>query len=426
MRDEPQGNQTLRRLMAEYGFTREGLATAVNQATERRTGALGNCTARLVGRWLNGEVDWPRTRGRESLEAVFGCPVDELGFRSPAAGADGVTVRASEQPRPQEAPVIRRTFVLGITGSLLTLPPLPDSGRLGMSDIGRIKAAAAGLHRIDDLHGGVRVADVAAQYIEYVEAAARRCTISGRAQEQLYTALGEMATSAGWFAFDARRQEDARRHWDTALRYALLAGNALLQARVWSSMSHQAWQLGYGGEAVAIARAALDRTRGRRDGQLSALLHTRVAQGHAIQREAGWCARSLLHAEIEFDKEADVPQQWLGFFNAGEIAATTTLCFLDLRDGARAVDSARAALHSVEATPFQRNKFAARVRLARALGDAGELEEAVSAADDALKLLPGVRSARIAARLDQLRDILLNRGAPGATAFSERYKAVTP
>ncbi|UGY91342.1 hypothetical protein [Streptomyces gobiensis] len=320
--------------------------------------------------------------------------------------------------------MLRRKFVLGLTGSLLTLPPLPEAGRLGMSDVGRIQAAVGKLHKIDDRHGGAQLVDAAARYIDHVEDAARRCTYGSNVQTHLYRALGEVATSAGWFAFDAGRQEIARRWWDAGLRYALLARDKRLQARIWSSMSHQAYVLGHGGEAVSIARAALEETRGRRDGQLSALLHTRVAQGHAVQDEAGWCARSLHRAEQEFDRGSSEPQRWLGFFNAGEVTSAAALSFLDLGQHAKAVDAARESLRVVQSTPLRRNEFAARVRLGRALVSAGELEEAMAAGNDALTLLPEVNSPRVNRRLKQLRDDLLDHGAPGAAEFSERYEAV--
>ncbi|MFK4187329.1 hypothetical protein ACI2L4_25460 [Streptomyces sparsogenes] len=293
-----------------------------------------------------------------------------------------------------------------------------------MSDVGRIKLAAAELHKIDNLHGGGRLADVAARYIEYVEHAARNCTYGSNVQTRLYTALGEVAASAGWFAFDARRHGQARRHWDAGLRYALLARDKLLQARIWSSLSNQAFQLGHGGEAVSIARAALDQTRGRRDGQLSALLHNRVARGHAIQGEASWCGRSLLRAEQAFEREPAEPQRWLGFFNAGELSATAALSFLDLHQYGKAVEAARASLSVVQPTPLRRNELAAHVRLGRALAGAGRLDEAAEAGSNALTLLPQVHSLRISEPLKQLRDELLDRGAPGAVEFSERYEAV--
>lgn len=320
--------------------------------------------------------------------------------------------------------MLRRTFVLSLTGSVLALPPLPESGRLGIADVARVQAAVASLHRVDDRHGGAQLADIAARYIEYVEQAARRCTYGGRVQDRLYQVLAEMAISAGWFAFDSGQQKQARQWWDTALRYATLARDRLLQARVWYHMSHQARELGHGGEAVAIARAALDETRGRRDGQFSALLHTRVAQGHALTGEKGACARSLHRAEQDLDREPAEPQRWLGFFNAGELYASTCLCLMDLGDHPRAVDAARSALEVVRSTPFRRNELAAHVRLGRSLAAAGELEAAVAAGDNALNIVPGVSSPRIGVRLRTLRDDLLVRDPARAADFSDRYEAV--
>ncbi|MGW3563056.1 hypothetical protein ACWDSL_03985 [Streptomyces sp. NPDC000941] len=293
-----------------------------------------------------------------------------------------------------------------------------------MADVHRIQAATAKLHKIDDRHGGAQLVEITTRYIKYVENNAHRCTCSGNVQKRLYQALGEIATSTGWFAFDAGQHDVARSWWNTALRYAILARNKLLQARIWSSMSHQAYMLGHGSEAVAIARTALDETRGRRDGQLSALLHTRVAQGHAVSGERGWCGRSLLRAEQDLDREPAEPQRWLGFFNAGEVSSATALCFMDLRQYGSAVDAAREALTFVQSTSLRRNHLAAHVRLGRSLVAAGELEAAIAAGNNALALLSEVRSPRIGQRLRQLRDDLLVRSPVGAAEFSDRYEAV--
>ncbi|MFD4833969.1 hypothetical protein ACFWPV_29620 [Streptomyces uncialis] len=425
MTQEIRPNLLLRHLMSEHGYTREGLADAVNDACERLTGRLGNCGPRLVGLWLRGQVTWPRNRTREALEAVFGRPVSEIGFRSPVSGGGADTVRRSASaPTPQEPPMLRRNFVVGLTGTLLTLPPLPAAGRLGVSDIERIRATTVELHRIDDIHGGAQLVDAAACCIEYVEAAARRCTYGSRVQNLLYQALGEMAASAAWFAFDAGQQDVARRWWDTGLRYALLARDRMLRARIWSSMSHQAYVLGHGGEAVSVARAALDETRGRRNGTLSALLHTRVAQGHALQGEQGWCARSLLRAEQEFDRTDGQPQGWLGFFSEGEVSSAAALCCRSLGQHTASVELARASLRVVKSTPFKRNHFAAHVRVGRSLAASGELDEALAAGHEALTLLPQIRSPRVEHQLRALRTTLVEHGCVGAVELSERYEAM--
>ncbi|WP_405794551.1 hypothetical protein [Streptomyces sp. NBC_01506] len=424
MTDQHQPNRALRRLMSEYGFTREGLADEVSDTAEEIFGAPGRCSARLVAHWTSGKVTWPRERSRLPLEAIFGRPATELGFTPPVTDTARVTVRGTAQPPSQDSPVHRRKFLLNLTGTLLALPTLPEAGRLGMAEVERVRSVATRLHRLDDLHGGAELSKAAAHYIDHVEQAARRCTYGDRVQTGLYKALGEVATSAGWFAFDDGQQKAARHWWDTGLRYALLARDKRLQARIWSSMSHQACVLGHGGEAVDIARVALAETRGRRDGQLSSLLHTRVARGHAVQGQGGRCGRSMLRAEQEFERQPEEPQQWLRFFNTGEISGTAALCFIDLGQPAKAVDAARDALAVVQSTPLRRNELAAHVRLGRSLAAAGELDAALASGENALTLLHKVSSPRINEGLRRLRNDLLDRAPTGAADFSTRYEAM--
>ncbi|MEO3852628.1 hypothetical protein ABGB09_34265 [Streptomyces sp. B8F3] len=418
-------NTQLQRAIEKSGYTQDDLAEAINKAHEELYGTPGRCSDRQVRRLLTGEVTWPRDPTRLPLETVLGQRATELGFRPPPQSAPrGRTVRATAPTHLQDLSVQRRTFVLGLTGSMIVLPTLPDSGRLGMADIRRIYMTADRLHQLDDQYGGAQLSEAAARYIEYVEHSARRCSFGSRVETALYQALGGMATSAGWFAFDSRQQDTARRWWDAGLRYALLAGDRQLQARVWSSMSHQAYHLGHGGEAVSIARAALDETRGRRDGHLSSLLHSRVAQGHALQGERGWCGRSLLRSEQTYDQHRPSEQRWLRFYNAGEVHSSAALCYRDLGQHTNSVDSARKSLAVIESTKLWRNLLAAHTRVARALLAAGEADEAIASGDRALNLLPQVRSPRVVMRLAEFRDGLIDSGAPGATDFSDRYKAV--
>lgn len=416
-------NHDLRAAIKEHGYTLAGLAEAINDAAERLTGVRGSCSVQLIGLWLRGEVAWPRDYSRIPLEHVLGRPAEQLGFQPPQSALRGRTVRTSAPAQNQEPPVERRTFVLGLTGSMLALPTLPESGRLGMTDVGRIHTTLVKLHHLDDQYGGTQVVGAAARYIDYVEHSARRCTYGSQVQTALYQALGGMACSAGWFAFDAKQQAGARRWWDAGLRYALLARDKQLQARIWSSMSHQAYHLGHSGEAVSIARAALDETRGRRDGRLSSLLHTRVAQGHSLQGEAGWCGRSLLRAEQEYDRGPS-DQSWLHFYNPGEVHSAASLCYRNLGQHAKSVDAAREALSVIQATALRRNQLAAHARLGRCLLSAGEPDEAIASGDKALDLMSDVESPRITMRVKELRDNLLEASVPGATDFSERYEAV--
>ena len=144
-------------------------------------------------------------------------------------------------------------------------------------------------------------------------------------QGHLHRALGDLAASTGWFAYDAGQHDRARSWWDTALRYALLARDPLLQARIWSYMARQACDLGHGGEAVAIARAALDATRNRRRARLSALLHARVALGHAVDGRGARCGQSLRRAEQSLDLDDTHPDPWLAFVGPYELLGQAAL-----------------------------------------------------------------------------------------------------
>ncbi|NEC89660.1 hypothetical protein [Streptomyces sp. SID12501] len=418
-----QPNHTLRRLMAEYGFTREGLAEAVNNAAERESGGPGNCGARLVGYWLSGKTTWPRTGTRGLLEAVFRRPVEELGFRPPVTGRVRVTVRESVSVPSQDPPVLRRKFVIGL-GSLVALPVLPESGRLGVKDIEHIHATETQLLRLDDQYGSEQLAGVSAHYIGHIERTMRQCSYGGRIQTELHRTLGNMCAVAGWFCYDSARHEGARRWWDTGLRYALLARDPLLQARVWSYMSRQAVDLGHGSEAVAIARAALDATRGRREAYLSALLHTRVALGLAAVGEATRSFQSLHRAEQEIDRTEADAQPWLSFVGPAEVLAQGALCQDQLGAYDLAVELRRQA-SDLRGTAFRRNRFSDRVHLAECLLAGGEHDEAISVGHQALSLLPEVRTPRWNTHLSVFGHNVLQMRVPGATEFADHYREAT-
>lgn len=423
MPNRPVPNLVLRELMAQHALSREKLADRVCEAAIKLTGAPVNCTVRQVQRWLSGEVAWPRRRYRELLEAVFGRPAIELGFAAPE-GMDRAMVRTSIAPATTlEQPVLRRHFIIGL-GRALALPVLPTTGRLGLGDIDAIQAAVAELHAADDQHGGAELAAVAAGYIAHVETTARACSYGSAVQSRLYTALGELAASAGWFAYDGGEQEAASRWWDKGIRYATLASDTVLQARIWSYMARQAAELGHGGEAVAIARVALDATRNRREPRLSALLHARVALGHSLTGERGRAGQSLARAEMVLDRAPDRTMPWLAFCGPAEIAGQAALVDFNLGRFGRAADRDVDAAGLLPST-FTRNSFAIQVSLARNLFAAGEVDAALAAGERAVDLVPRVASPRWGRHLATFAQDVQQRGVVGARAFTERYEAAT-
>ncbi|MFF1416585.1 hypothetical protein [Streptomyces sp. NPDC058280] len=317
----------------------------------------------------------------------------------------------------------RRQFIVGL-GSLVALPALPDSGRLGMSDIARIRDAESHLLQLDDRYGSEKLAGVAGHYIDHIEGAMRRCTYGGTVQTHLHRTLGEMSAMAGWLCYDSERHTDARRWWDTGLRYALLARSPELQARIWSYMSRQAVDLGHASEAVAIARAALDATRSRRHARLSALLHARVALGLSALGDASRYGQAIHRAEQAIDREADVTPPWLAFVGQAEVLAQRSLCEDQLGAHGRAVEVRREVV-ALRGPDFQRNYLGDHVHLAECLLSAGDQEAALAAGHQALDLLPEVHSPRWTARLNQFESDVLALSVPGGEGFADRYQKVT-
>jgi tetratricopeptide (TPR) repeat protein len=413
-------NHVLRDLMGRRGLTRESLAEDMCATALKLTGEPVACTARHVGRWLSGEVLWPWPRYRVLLEAMFGLPADQLGFVPPPGYAHAM-LPSNTSPPPEGPPVLRRHFIIGL-GAAIALPSLPTAGRLGLSDVDSVQAAIAQLHALDDLHGGAELAGIAAGYAEHVEQAARTCTYGGTVQKRLHSAVGELAASAGWFAFDGGRQDAARRWWDMGIRYATLAGDMMLQARIWSYMARQACDLGHGGEAVAIARVALDTTRNRRDARLSALLHARVALGHSLTGEGARAGQALHRADLVIDGASDETMPWLSFCGPAEITGQAALCDYNL---GRFADAVNRDIDALGLLPegFGRNSFATQVSLARNHLAAGNAEEAIVAGEEALELLPTVKSPRWTRHLTEFAGTVRQMGPAGAD-FAERYQAV--
>lgn len=419
-RREP--NLVLRDLMGTRRFTREGLADEICATALKLTGKPVACTARHVARWLSGEVLWPWGRYRTLLEAVFELPVEHLGFLPPP----GYRRAMAPPPTPsiEEPPLLRRHFIVGL-GAVLTLPSLPTAGRLGLADVGSIRAAVSQLHAMDDLHGGAELAAVSAGYADHVEQAARNCTYGGVVQKSLHRAVGELAASAGWFAYDGGQQDKARRWWDMGIRYAVLAGDTTLQARIWSYMARQACDLGHGSEAVAISRVALDATRNRREPRLSALLHARVALGHSLNGEGARSAQSLHRADTMLDRAPEGERtSWLSFCGPAEISGQVALCEFNL---GRYKDAASRDIAALSLMPegFDRNGFATQISLARNQFAAGNAEEALNAGTRALALLPTVKSPRWARHLAKFAQDVQHRNPAGASEFAQRYEVAT-
>lgn len=413
-------NTRLEALLSEHGYTHQGLADAVNQTAED-LGEPTACTDRHVRRWIRGDVRWPWSRYLLPLQEIFGCSPEAMGFVP-----RGVTSRAPapppRPPRERKPPMRRRGFIAVGLAATLGLDGIPTGGRLGLSDAERIRAMVPALYQHDHALGGGALHQVAGEALARVHDALNACTYGERVERQLYAAAGDLAASAGWFAYDAGQQQAATDLYREALQSAMLAGDGQLQARVWSNLAMQARLLDRDQEALRIGRAAVETRQAKGDPWLMALLHCRQAVGHARVGERSRTERSLARAETAYSKTAGMPPAWLSFLTPAEILGLAGAARAALGQHRQAAELTVSALDQLEPR-FERNRIYYTVQHAQALLGGGEVEGAVTEARVALGLQGRVQSKRVQGKVQDLRaGISRYRQLPTAREFVEQMR----
>ncbi|WP_247705777.1 hypothetical protein [Streptomyces sp. 404i] len=394
-------NTILTVLLGEYGFTHRSLADEVNQVSGRIFGRPGAATDRDVRRWISGAVRWPTHRYLLPLAEIFDRPPEAMGFvprgRSSRLPAPPFSVRTG-----QEEPVKRRAFLNASTAATLTLAlrieETPARGRLTMTDVDRITTTIGRLDAHFAAIGGGALLTVATAYIDRLRDTADRCTYGPRVEQALHTAISGLHSSAGWAAYDSGDNATSRLHHAAALQSGILAKDGHAQARAWADLSVQSRAEGRHREALSINRAALESRQARQDPRIAALLHSRLAIGHARLGDHSACARSLLAAEKAHDRfdTTAPPPPWLRFLDAAEIAGLAAIAH---RATGRLPDAERATVQALRllGSSMHRNRAYYGVQLAQlqlAQGDTTSATATAATVDTA-----AVSSPRIAQRL---------------------------
>lgn len=401
-------NAMLASRVSELGLSQTELAEEINSTCLRLTGSCGSATDRYVRQLLDGTTLWPNGPYRRSLEVIFHCSALDLGFiprnGKPLSGGSGVHTSANTSSQ-RGAAVIRRDFLRLASGGVLAVafPDLTTVRRIGATEIDALRQNLAELHSLDDRHGGGLVAELALQQANRVVEVLRSNNFSARIERALYSIAGGYMSAVGWFALDAGKHDIAREHLDRAMRAALLARDPLLQAQTWNNMNLQEHRMGNRREAFSIARTAAASPVMRHDYTVAALLHARVALGHAELGERGLTERSLGRASESLSKAAGTTAPlWLKFFTAAELSGLSAIADLHL---GRYSSAAARTEQTLALLPegHERNRLHYVIRLADVQLRVRRVDEACLTADDALSLAAKVQSDHAAVMLRALR-----------------------
>lgn len=411
-----QRNIKLEALLAEFGYTHAQLAHEVNQAAEDLFGEPAQCTDRHVRRWVAGDVQWPWSRYLLPLQEIFERSPETMGF-IPRKSSRVPALPQRPVPENERHPVRRRGFITIGLAATVGLDAIPATGRLGTGDVARIRAIVPALYTYDHALGGGALYEVAGQALHKVHHALNHCTYGERVERSLYAAAGDLAASAGWFAYDAGRQREATGLYNEALQAGMLAGDGMLQARVWSNLAMQARLLDRDREALRIGRAAVQTRQARSDPWLMALLHCRQAVGHARIGDRVRAERSLARAETSYGRARGEPAAWLSFLTPAEVTGLAGAAYQAMGKHQKAQELTASALGMLQ-PQFERNRAYYKLQRAQALLDDGDVEHAATEAGQAVILATRVHSQRIQGRIADLRQQMhRHANVPAAADF---------
>ena len=165
----------------------------------------------------------------------------------------------SEGPTPSLDDVDRRNFLgsaLALAAAALLPQPVAEPARISTDDVAQCWVSLRRLFELDDRQGGGAVYVMAAGMARHLQDALSR----GSYSSSVGTGLGQVTSAtmehAGWLAYDAGRQDDARRWWLETCHLADMAAIPDARVTALASMSLHASTAGRGKEAADLARAA--------------------------------------------------------------------------------------------------------------------------------------------------------------------------
>ncbi len=340
---------------------------------------------------------------------------------------------ASGPDQPSILDDVDRRGFLGGAVALAVTSLLPQS----IATPGRIDAAAAAqswtalrrLFELDDHQGGATVYQVAAGMARRLEDALSRGSYSPSVGRELHNVTAATMEHAGWLAYDAGWQEQARYWWLETCHLADIAGVPEARVTALASMARQASDdPRRGQETITLAQAAKATAKHQHTPILLSLLAAREALGHARVGGRTAAISSIAEARRWLDRgrRGDEPL-WLDFWGPADLASHETRVALVMGRGQSAEMAARVALTSVDATAFPRNHTGYAVDLGSVLARLGQLDEAISVTSDAIQLVNAVRgSHRIVSDLRHTIDLLGQQEYTPARTFATAARRLLP
>ncbi len=389
------------------GLSRQELGELVNEYLWENQRKQVELDANYIGKLERGDIRWPSSLYREALRSVLNVSSDAaLGLVNPRRR---VVQRPVDLDRKQ---FLRGAALLG--AGAMSLPPIaamleggeptPVPARVSAQDVEQIHTAARVFATWDHTYGGGLSREAVQAQLRW-SAGLLDSTAPEKLRAPLLSAIGYLAHTCAFMAFDAYAHDDAQRTFGYALACAEEAGDWHLRAKILSSMARQAIWIGKPDDGLTLAEYALVRAD-RLSATERAMLHVAHARALAKMGRVGETLTAVGAADDEFarrDPASDAP--WMAYYDGAQHAGDSGHALFDLAMIGRSREEARARLAAAVAghgPAYARSRAIARTKLASLTMVAGDPIEAASIGAEGLEIAGTLRSRRAA---DDLREL---------------------
>jgi len=268
------------------------------------------------------------------------------------------------------------------------------------------------------------MAEVRAWRLYVVRLLEGRHTLAQR--RDLYALQGWLSSLLGSLAFDLGEESSVGAHYATALQLAGEAGHDGLAAWIYGEQAYNAIYAGQPERAVALARAGQELAPA---GSVSAVrLLAWEAWGLARTGDAAGFEGAMGRAAQAFGRLTEPPGRTLFSFDPASFPFYGASSYVWLSQPRRAVEQAQRAIELLDAAPadWPGRRVNARLDLAGALVQLGEVEDACAAGSEALGIHASSRQDfNSVRRAIELRSALQpHRALPVVRELDERFDAV--
>jgi hypothetical protein len=366
-------------------------------------------TANYIGKIEQGVIRWPGILYREAFRAIFSVPKDSaLGFIN--ARSRRAAVKLDNVNRKQ----FFETAALGVGALALGEPvaallegsePTPIPARVGAIEIEQIRTASRMFTSWRAMHGSGLVRDAVMASLRY-SAGLLDASCPDRLRPELYSAIGDLAQTAGITAQDANAHEQARRVFRFSLGCAEQAKDWNLRASVLDSMALQEIRTGQPDEGLTLTEQGLVRADDRLTATGRTMLHGTRARALAKMHRVQETLTAVGTAEEHFahSTSANDPP-FMTYYNTAFLAGNTGQALFDLAILGQHSEQATDRLTAAVAGNAADKVFVRAVwltKLASLTMVTGDPLQAAALGHEALEVAGTLRSRRVTEELREL------------------------